>query len=151
MINHNPEEDILENSDELIEAAVLLLNFKECFCVPDGGVDLAPVPDDPSVRHKGFDLCVIIQRDLLGIEIVKGGAKGFPFFQHGDPCQSGLHPLQDQHLKQLIIIMEGLAPFVVVVVNVYLGGFPKLTPQAFRTVIQPTADKFFRRRCNLFF
>ena len=32
-----------------------------------------------------------------------------------------------------------------------LGGFPKLTPQAFRTVIQPTADKFFRRRRNLFF
>jgi hypothetical protein len=26
-----------------------------------------------------------------------------------------------------------------------LGGVPELAPQAFRPVIQPTADKFFRR------
>ena len=32
-----------------------------------------------------------------------------------------------------------------------LGSLTELAPQAFRTVIQPTADKFFRRRCNLFF
>ncbi|MFG6351354.1 MAG: hypothetical protein K1W21_07005, partial [Oscillospiraceae bacterium] len=32
-----------------------------------------------------------------------------------------------------------------------LGGLPELAPQAFRTVIQPTADKLFRRRRNLFF
>ena len=101
---------------------MLPLYFKKGFCVADGGVDLAPVPDDPSVRHKVFDLCVIVQRYLLGIEVVKSGTKGFPFFQHGDPCQSGLHPLQDQHLKQLIIIVEGLAPLVVVVINIYLVG-----------------------------
>mgnify|MGYP002511306902 CR=1 FL=1 len=75
--------------DKSVEAAVLLLNFKECFCVADGCVDLAPVPDDPGVRHKSFDLCVIIQRDLLGIEVVKSGTKGFPFFStviHASPA-----------------------------------------------------------------
>ena len=49
----------MEQADESVKAAVFLLNFKECFCVANSGVDLAPVPDDPSVRHKGFDLCVI--------------------------------------------------------------------------------------------
>ena len=31
-----------------------------------------------------------------------------------------------------------------------LGGIPKLAPQAFRTIIQPTADKLFRRSLDFF-
>ena len=114
--------------DESVKAAVLLLNFKECFCVANGGVDLTPVPDDPCVRHKCFNLCIIVKRDLLGIKIVKGTAKSFPLFQHRDPCQPSLHPLQDQHLKQFIVIVEGLAPLVVVIINVYLVGACPFAP-----------------------
>ena len=43
-------------------------------------------------------------------------------------------------LDSVAAVVAGLPP---------LGCLPELAPQAFRTVIQPTADKFFRRRRNL--
>ena len=52
--------------DESVETAVFFLNFKECFCVANSCVDLAPVSDNPGVRHKGFDLLGFSQRKCLG-------------------------------------------------------------------------------------
>ena len=45
-------------------------------------------------------------------------------------------------LDPVATVVAGLPP---------LGCLPKLAPQTLRTVVQPTANKFFRRRCNLFF
>ena len=45
-------------------------------------------------------------------------------------------------LDPVAAVVAGLPP---------LDGLPELAPQAFRTVIQTTANKLFRRRCNLFF
>ena len=44
-----------------------------------------------------------------------------------------------------------LDPVAAVVIGLpTLGGIPKLAPQAFRTIIQPTADKLFRRGLDFF-
>ena len=51
------------------------------------------------------------------------------------PTDSGI-------LNPVAAVVAGLPP---------LDGLPELAPQAFRTVIQTTANKLFRRRCNLFF
>ena len=44
-------------------------------------------------------------------------------------------------LDPVAAVVAGLPP---------LGGFPELAPQAFRTIIQPTADKLLRRSLDFF-
>ena len=72
------------------------------------------------------------------------------------PALGGLFLLQQRfHPTPYLIGPTGggvLDPVAAVVAGLPpLGCLPDLAPQAFRTVIQPTADKFFLRRRNLFF
>ena len=58
---------------------------------------------------------------------------------HPAPCLIG--PTGGGVLDPVAAVVAGLPP---------LGGFPELAPQAFRTIIQPTADKLFRRGLDFF-
>ena len=51
------------------------------------------------------------------------------------------HPADSGVLDPVAAIVAGLPP---------LGGLPGLAPQAFRAIIQPTADKLFRRSLDFF-
>ena len=89
-------------------------------------------------------------RDLL-CELVCGGARSFSLLL----ALGGLFLLQKRfHPTPRLIGYTGggvLDPVAAVVAGLPpLGGFPELAPQAFRTVIQPTADKLFRRSLDFF-
>ena len=59
---------------------------------------------------------------------------------HPAPCLIG--PTGGGVLDPVAAVVAGLPP---------LGGFTELAPQAFRTIIQPTANKLFRRSFSFFF
>lgn len=99
---------------------------------------------------RGFWRRWICQRCLRGW--ICGGARSFSLLL----ALGGLFLLQKRfHPTPRLIGPTGggvLDPVAAVVAGLpSLGGFPELAPQAFRPVIQPTADKLFRRRRNLFF
>ena len=58
---------------------------------------------------------------------------------HPAPCLIG--PTGGGVLDPVAAVVAGLPP---------LGSLPELAPQAFRTVIQPTADKLLRRSLDFF-
>ena len=58
---------------------------------------------------------------------------------HPTPCLIG--PTGGGVLDPVAAVVAGLPP---------LGCLPDLAPQAFRTIIQPTADKLFRRSLDFF-
>ena len=71
------------------------------------------------------------------------------------PALGGLFLLQKRfHPAPCLIGITGggvLDPVAAVVAGLpTLGSFPELAPQAFRTVIQPTADKLLRRSLDFF-
>ena len=92
-----------------------------------------------------------ICRDLL-CELVCGGARSFSLLL----ALGGLFLLQKRFhpTPRLIGPTDGgiLNPVAAVVAGLStLGGLTELAPQAFRTIIQPTANKLFRRSFSFFF
>ena len=90
-------------------------------------------------------------RDLLRGSVC-GGAR-LPILL---PALGGLFLLQQSfHTAPRLIGPTGggiLNPAAAVVAGLStLGGLTELAPQAFRTIIQPTADKLFRRSFSFFF
>ena len=91
-----------------------------------------------------------ICQDLLRGQVC-GGAR-LPILL---PALGGLFLLQQSfHTAPRLICSTGggvLDPVAAVVAGLpTLGSFPELAPQAFRTVIQPTADKLLRRSLDFF-
>jgi hypothetical protein len=85
------------------------------FCIVDGRFDLAPVADDARVLEETFDIFLFKTGDAVEIKIVKRGAEVFSLCQDGALAQSGLEPFQAQFLKQALIIVNRVTPFVVMV------------------------------------
>ena len=80
-----------------------------------GAFDLAAVTDDAGIGQQPFQLGRCVARDLLWIEAVIDAAIVFALAQHRDPRQAGLTALERQQLEQRAVVLEGLAPFGIVV------------------------------------
>jgi hypothetical protein len=109
-------------ADELpkisIEAAELLLDFQERLSILDGSADLEPVANNPRISQQLRNLLFIVLGDFNGIKVVKSQAVVLPFAQDGGPAETSLCTLQDEKFEQEAIIVDGNAPFLIMVSQV---------------------------------
>jgi hypothetical protein len=106
---------IYELPDIGIKAAEIPLHLDKCFGVDDGGFNLQPVADNSGIFKQPSQFPLSILRDHRGLEIVKGRPVVLALSQHGDPAQPGLRALEKEKLEKSSIIMEGRAPFAIMV------------------------------------
>jgi hypothetical protein len=95
-----------------------VLELEECSSVLDSALDLQAISYDALARHEPFHLARGKAGDLVWVEIGKGITVSCATFQDGEPAQPRLSALQDEHLKELAIVVYRNSPLVVVVVDV---------------------------------
>jgi len=110
-----------------IERAELLLHGEKGLRVRDCGGDLQAVAHDTRVGEEARDLAGVVTRDLPGVEIIEGAAVVFALVQDCGPTEPGLGALEDEELEQRAVVMQGHAPFGVVVGEIRLGVSPGAT------------------------
>ena len=72
-------------------------------------------PDDPGIGHQRFHFLRAVSGHNSRFKVVKGGSERLSLFQNGEPGEAGLEAFQDQHLKELPVIVLRTAPLPVVV------------------------------------
>src|SRR6185369_224518 len=111
--------------EERVEAAGLVADGEEGAGVDHRRRDLGAVADDARVRQESGGLLRTVAGDDFGIEIVEGTAVAVPAAQDGDPGESGLRSLQDEHLEQAAVVVQRHTPLLVVVGDVErIAGSP---------------------------
>ena len=73
------------------------------------------MPDDPRVSQQPVDIGGIVAGDLRGIEAVEGASEVVALAQDRQPRQARLEALEAQLLEQPPIVVDRMAPLVVVV------------------------------------
>jgi hypothetical protein len=109
--------------EPFFERTEFFLNFLYLFSVVDGGVDLEAVADDAGIGQEAIALTLAITGNLVDIEVIEGAEEIFFLFQDSRPGQAGLVDLQDEAGEQAVVIFDGKAIFVVVVVYVHIVLF----------------------------
>ena len=79
---------------------------------------LAPVADDARVAEQPGLVPRPVGGDDRRVEPVEGAAKSVAFPEDGQPGEASLEPLQGQPLEELLVIMAGDAPLLVVIGDV---------------------------------
>ena len=93
--------------------------------VVDHGFDFATVANDTGILQQARHIGLVELGDLGPVEATKGGAKILAFGQNGAPAQARLKTLETDFFKQTDIIVNGIAPFPVVVgVKFWRRGTP---------------------------
>src|SRR5881394_1312505 len=110
-----------------VETAELFPDREKRFRILDCRRNLQPVPHDPGVAEQPFHIARAVARDLFRAKSVERLAIVFPFLENRCPAQSGLCALEDQKLKQLSIVMNRHAPFLIVVGEVWFVNRPGTT------------------------
>src|ERR1700723_635481 len=82
----------------------------------------------------------VIARNLLHIEAVEGHAVVFSLVEDGLPTQAHLCSFQNQELKERAVIVDGHAPFFIVIANHQVAPRPCATNWRFIGVV-PTSHK----------
>jgi len=101
--------------DVLVEGSEFPAHIEEGFGVGHRRGYLQLVADDSLVFHERRDLPGIIKGDLAEIEIVESLSEILPLSQDRHPGQAGLESFQDEELEELPVVVEGSAPFEIVV------------------------------------
>lgn len=120
-----------ETPDVGVEATEFLLDLLKPRGIFDRRADLQSIANDSGIGKKRGDLVLVILRDQCRLEIVESEAISFPLLEDRIPAQSGLRPFEDQELEPETFVVNGHAPFLVVVANGKIVGCPvaSLHPQ----------------------
>src|ERR1051325_1968167 len=105
-----------------IEAAELRLDFEKGPGVPDRRFDLGPVAHDPGVRQERRDFAFVVAGPLLRVEPAEGTPVGVALPEDGDPAQPRLRSLEDEEFEKAPVVVDGNAPFLVVIRDVERVG-----------------------------
>ena len=98
-----------------VEAVKLFPDREKRFRILDRRRNLQPVPHDSGVAEQPFHIARAVARDLFRAKTVERLAIVLPLLENRRPAQPGLRALEDQKLKQLSIVMNGHAPFLIVI------------------------------------
>ena len=104
-----------------VERAVLGGRRQEGRRVADRRVDLGPVAHDPGVGHQPRPVGVVEARPRPRVEPAERRAERLALAQDRRPRQAGLERLEGEPLEQLDVVVDGHAPFVVVVARPSAG------------------------------
>jgi len=110
-----------------VEISKLFLHGEECLSILDRGGDFEPVAHDAGISEQLFNLSQIVSGDFFSVEIIKGLTIVIAFIQDCGPTQSGLGAFENEEFEQEPVIMNGDAPFFVVVGDHGFGCCPTAT------------------------
>ena len=100
------------------KAAIFPLYFTKHPGIDDSRLYFQPIPDDSEVISQGFQLVLSVCTDRIQVKAIEGFPKRLPLVQNTLLGQPSLKTFQHQHLKQLPIIINGNAPFLIMVTDV---------------------------------
>jgi len=100
-----------------IEAAKLFLNGDKGLRIFDRRRDLQTVTNDSGIEQELLSLVLAVAGDLLRIELVKRSAIALALIQNRFPAKTGLSAFKDQKLEKFPVVVQGHAPFMVVIGN----------------------------------
>ncbi len=101
-----------------IEGAELLGDCQESPSVLDRALDLATISDETIIQEEFLHLRRSEPGYLFGIEAGKGPAVRLALAEDGSPGKSGLLRFEKHEFEMLEIIVDGLAPFPIMVFNI---------------------------------
>jgi hypothetical protein len=116
-----------EAPDVGVEIPKLFLHSEKGFSVLDRGGDFEPVAHDAGIGEELFDLSRVVFGDFFCVEIIKRLTIVIAFIQDCGPTQSGLRAFENEEFEQEPVIMDGDAPFFVVVGDHGFGCCPTAT------------------------
>src|SRR5437762_11206310 len=85
--------------------------------ISDGALEFPAVADDGGGVHQSRERSVPKTSDPLWNEVLEGVAIGLPLAQNRHPAQPRLSAFEHQEFEQQAVIMDGHAPFAVVVID----------------------------------
>jgi len=104
-----------ELPDEKVKPSELFLYPEKGSGIGDRRLDFEPVSYDLGIGKQSGNVFLGVPRDFLGIEIVKSLSIAFSLPENRGPAQSCLRALQNQKLEKVSVIVNGRAPFLVVI------------------------------------
>ena len=87
--------------------------------VSDRRLNFAPVADDGRVQNQPFHIPIVEGGDDDRVKGRKSSPESFSFAKDGQPRKAALEPLQAQLFVDAVVVPDGTAPFLVVVVPVF--------------------------------
>jgi len=117
--------------DELVEGAEFPLHPQEGLGVRDGGLDFKAIADDARVAKEGAEFFGFVAGDFGGIEAAEELAIAFTFLKDGVPAEAGLRAFEDQEFEPTAVVVDGNAPFFVVVLDAEGIGGPGAAQDVF--------------------
>ncbi len=107
-----------KSPDVPVKGTELFLHGEKGAGVPDGGTDLFVIANDSGVTFQTDNVFFSKPRNGVWVKSGKTTPVPFPTFQDRKPAQPRLGAFQDEKLKMAAFIMDGDAPFRVVIDNV---------------------------------
>ena len=104
--------------DVFIKAAKLLLDSEKRFRIVDRRFDFQAVAHNSLVPKKLTYLPPVIAGNLPRVKPIERFPVVLPLSEYRDPAQSGLRSFKDEHLEEHAIIVDGDAPFLVVILKI---------------------------------
>lgn len=106
-----------------VEGTLARLNPHKGAGVPHHARKLARGMNDARRFQQRGKLRFRVSGEYGRLEIVKGGAHGFPLREHGGPRKAALHHLERQKLKQRpVVVTLARAPFLIVIAKHLQAG-----------------------------
>ena len=100
-----------------IEASELLLDGEKLARIAHRCRDLQPISNDRRVLRQCLNPLVGVARNLLRIEAAESATVAFALLEHDRPAQPRLRRFEHQKLEMLAIIVNGHAPFAIVILE----------------------------------
>ena len=97
---------------------MLLTQLQPRLCVAPRAIHLEAIADDARILQQHLQLLIALGGHKLHIKIAIQGAVVSPLTQHGNPRQTRLKAFQHKHFKQIICLVAGYAPLLIVVLLV---------------------------------
>src|SRR5882672_6563150 len=115
--------------DITIETAKLFLHGKKRLCVLNGCGDLQAIANYTRVRKQPLPLALVVSSHPGRIESAEGSAGTLPLVQDYFPPQPRMGAFENQKLKKPAIVVDGHAPFVVMICDHQISPGPVATLQ----------------------
>jgi len=107
-----------------IKASELLLHFEKCLGVPDGRFNLQPITDDAGIGQQLLDFLPAVAGNHKRVKAIKRHAVVLSLLQDGVPTQASLGAFQNKKLEEPLVIVQGRAPLLVMVMDGEVVGGP---------------------------
>lgn len=122
-----PRRTIHKLPNVAVERSELGLHGEKRSGILDGRFNLETVPNNSGIRKKTLAFSRVVTRNHTGVESRKGAPIAISLFENCDPAEASLCAFEGQHFKQLLVIVRGNTPLVIVIGHVidWIGVAPR--------------------------